>query len=281
MRLRYRLVNVFAMAENPFSGNPLCVFEDGSQLAEEHMQALALQFNLSETSFVVPPDPGADMGVRIFTPRYEMAFAGHPTLGTAAVVHAMGRAGDTVHLSMPAGIIPVEASGDRWTLTALPGSVGTEYPLADVAASVGLEAEDLVAPVQQVSTGSAQVIAQTSSVAALHRAAGDAATMRRYAGMGTTGGETLVYLWCETADGTIEARALFTQGAAAIEDPATGSACSNLGVWLHAQGRSGEWVVNQGAMVGRPSALHLSVGPGGAVRVGGLVTEIGFGEVVL
>ena len=281
MRLRYRLVNVFAMPENPFSGNPLCVFEDGSELREERMQALALQFNLSETSFIVPPERGAEAGVRIFTPRYEMAFAGHPTLGTAAVVRALGRAGDTFSLSMPAGVIPVEASGDLWTLTALEGTVGAEYPPADLAAAVGLQADDLIAPVQQVSTGSAQVIAQTRSVTALNQAVGDAALMRSYAGMGTTGGETLVYLWCETGDGTIEARALFTQGAAAIEDPATGSACSNLGVWLAAQGRSGRWVVNQGSMAGRPSALHLSVDPGGAVRVGGLVTEIGSGEVVL
>ncbi|HEV7148190.1 MAG TPA: PhzF family phenazine biosynthesis protein [Pedococcus sp.] len=281
MTLRYRLVNVFAIPGNLFSGNPLCVFEDGSGLSEEQMQALALQFNLSETSFIVPPEDGADVGVRIFTPRYEMAFAGHPTLGTAAVLRDLGRAGDSLRLSMPAGVIPLESTDDLWTLTALPGTLGAEYPLADLAACVGLEAADLVAPAQQVSTGSPQVIAQTRSVDALERATGDAALMRRYAGMGTKGGETLVYLWCVTGDGTIEARALFTQGATAIEDPATGSACSNLGAQLGAQGRSGQWVVSQGAMTGRPSTLHLSVDPDRGVRVGGLVTAIGSGEVVL
>ena len=90
-----------------------------------------------------------------------------------------------------------------------------------------------------------------------------------------------VYLWCETGEGQIEARALFTQGSAAIEDPATGSACSNLGAWLADKGRSGSWVVSQGAQVGRPSTLLLAVGEDGAVRVGGLVRSLGEGFLEL
>src|SRR6476620_11911647 len=107
MRLPFRLLNVFARAGDPFSGNPLCVFEDGSGLEEEQMHGLARQFNLSETTFITAADgDGADAGVRIFTPNYEMAFAGHPTLGTAHVVRALGLAGDALTLSMPAGVIP-------------------------------------------------------------------------------------------------------------------------------------------------------------------------------
>jgi PhzF family phenazine biosynthesis protein len=279
--LRYRLLNVFAVPDDPFSGNPLCVFEDGAGLSDEQMQGLARQFNLSETTFLVGAESGADCGVRIFTPNYEMSFAGHPTLGSAAVAQDLGFGDGTVRLSMPAGVIPVEAAGDQWTLTANAALVGAEYAAADIAAAVGLTEGDLVGPVQQVSTGSAQVIARATSVDAVRRAVGDAALMRRYAGMGTKGGETLVYLWCETGDGTMEARALFTQGAAAIEDPATGSACSNLGGWLAAQGRSGEWVVHQGALVGRPSQLRLSVSADDVVRVGGLVRPLGTGEVRL
>lgn len=288
MRLTYRLLNVFARAGDPFSGNPLCVVEEAQDLTDDQMQGLARQFNLSETTFLVPAADGtdsgtdsrADAGVRIFTPNYEMAFAGHPTLGTAHVVRSLGLGGDTLSLSMPAGTIPVSADGDTWTLTANPGVVHAEYQVDEIASCVGLGPQDLVGPVQQVSTGSAQVIAQASSVDAVRRAVGDAALMRQFAGMGTRGGETLVYLWCETGAGEIEARALFTQGSAAIEDPATGSACSNLGAWLADKGRSGTWVVSQGAQAGRPSTLLLSVDDG-TVRVGGLVHTLGEGTVEL
>src|SRR5512136_274955 len=107
----YRLVNVFA--EAPLAGNPLCVFEDARGLDAATMQALALQFNLSETTFVLPSSR-ATARVRIFTPTFEMPFAGHPTLGTAHVVRALGLGGDALTLEMNVGIVPVTADGDRW-----------------------------------------------------------------------------------------------------------------------------------------------------------------------
>jgi trans-2,3-dihydro-3-hydroxyanthranilate isomerase len=82
-RYDFRLVNVFA--ETIFGGNPLCVFTDARGLTDVEMQALALQFNLSETTFVLPSET-ATARVRIFTPTFEMAFAGHPTLGSAHVI---------------------------------------------------------------------------------------------------------------------------------------------------------------------------------------------------
>jgi len=285
MRLPFRLLNVFANEGDPFSGNPLCVFEDAADLDEDQMQGLARQFNLSETTFVLPPDgehPEADARVRIFTPNYEMAFAGHPTLGTAHVVRDQFDAGDRVRLSMAAGVIPVRASGDEWVLTANEGTVERAFDPAEIAHTIGLGDGDLVGPVQQVSTGSGQIIAQAASVDVVRRAEGHAALMRRYAGMGTRGGETLVYLWAPTGTDTIEARALFTQGSAVVEDPATGSACSNLGAWLVAQGRTGlSWRVHQGAQVGRPSTLDLTVSDEGVVQVGGLVRQVGTGAVHL
>src|ERR1700693_2931415 len=96
--LRYRIVNVFA--ETPLAGNPLCVFEDGRGLDDATMQALALQFNLSETTFILP-STRATAHVRIFTPSFEMPFAGHPTLGSAHVVRAL-MGGDEVTLEMRA-----------------------------------------------------------------------------------------------------------------------------------------------------------------------------------
>ena len=100
----FRIVNVFA--ESPLAGNPLCVFEDARGLDGATMQALALQFNLSETTFVLP-STRATAHVRIFTPTFEMPFAGHPTLGTAYVVRGAAAAGDAVTLEMKAGVIPV------------------------------------------------------------------------------------------------------------------------------------------------------------------------------
>src|SRR5438876_8889775 len=99
----YRIVNVFA--EAPLEGNPLAVFEDGRGLDDATMQALALQFNLSETTFILP-STRATARVRIFAPTFEMPFAGHPTLGTAHVVRAL-KGGDAVTLEMRAGVIPV------------------------------------------------------------------------------------------------------------------------------------------------------------------------------
>src|SRR6187549_2048049 len=106
----FRVVNVFA--ETPLGGNPLAVFEDARGIDERTMQALARQFNLSETTFILPTDK-ATARVRIFTPSYEMPFAGHPTLGTAHVVREL-KGGDAVALEMKAGVIPVNAKGDVW-----------------------------------------------------------------------------------------------------------------------------------------------------------------------
>jgi len=95
----YRIVNVFTRGAR-LSGNPLCVFEDGRGLDELAMQALARQMNLSETTFILPSDK-ATARVRIFTPSYEMPFAGHPTLGTAHVCRA------------PAGLLSVASDEAR------------------------------------------------------------------------------------------------------------------------------------------------------------------------
>src|ERR1700751_6214092 len=108
----YRIVNVFTQARAALSGNPLGVFERAQSLDAPRLQALALQFNLSETSFILPSER-ASARVRIFTPSYEMSFAGHPTLGTAHVCRALGLAGDRLTPEMPAGVITGRATGDR------------------------------------------------------------------------------------------------------------------------------------------------------------------------
>jgi trans-2,3-dihydro-3-hydroxyanthranilate isomerase len=88
MRYAFRILNVFTVGGDRLSGNPLCVFEDARGLSDAQMQALTRQFNLSESTFILPSDQ-ATAHVRIFTPAFEMPFAGHPTLGTARCAAAM------------------------------------------------------------------------------------------------------------------------------------------------------------------------------------------------
>src|SRR6516225_1860181 len=154
----FRIVNVFKQGRAPFSGNPLCVFEDGSGLGDQEMQALARQFNLSETTFVLP-STRANARVRIFTPSYEMAFAGHPTLGTAHVCRAMQLGGDALVLEMQAGLIPVNARGDRWTLTA-PSATSREIDFSRVtlAKALGLDERDIGERPLWVKAGKEQLV---------------------------------------------------------------------------------------------------------------------------
>src|ERR1700761_6209785 len=139
----FRLVNVFTHQRQPLSGNPLCVFEDGVGLDTPTLQALARQFNLSETTFILPSSRG-EAAVRIFTPTYEMPFAGHPTLGTAHVCRALGRGGDSLRLEMQAGLISGPAQADRWPLSAPAPSWRELEDSSDVlAAALGLEPRDI------------------------------------------------------------------------------------------------------------------------------------------
>src|SRR5262245_7021674 len=143
MQLRYRILNVFTAGGARLSGNPLCVFEDGSQVDAATMQAIARQMNVSETTFILPSKRAAAL-VRIFTPAYEMPFAGHPTRGTAHVARALGLGGNQLGLEMRAGIIPVTSNGDHWTLRAAPSTSRLVEALPDeIARLLGLEPADM------------------------------------------------------------------------------------------------------------------------------------------
>ncbi len=273
----YRLVNVFA--ESPLGGNPLCVFEHGDGLDDATMQALALQFNLSETTFILP-STRATARVRIFTPTFEMPFAGHPTLGTAHVVRALANGGDAVTLEMRAGVIPVNARGDRWTLSAnAPSSRAPAATRAELAATLGLAPADLGETPLWIDTGSDQLMVPLASFDAVRRAAPDAAAMRVHASNGT---RAMAYVFARE-DNHVLARFFFPKHGSVIEDPGTGSACANLGGWLLATGATlpQRIEIDQGEAVGRPCRLLLDVGADRAIRVGGRVVEIGRGVVTL
>ena len=273
----FRLVNVFALS--PLAGNPLCVFEDARGLDDATMQALALQFNLSETTFVLPSST-ATARVRIFTPTFEMPFAGHPTLGTAHVVRDIARAGDSVTLEMKAGIIPVTADGDTWTLDAnAPKHRPPDATSAELAAMLGLDGADIAGTPLWIDTGSEQLVIPLASFGAVRRAAPVASALLAH---GSNGTRAMAYVFARESDRVL-ARFFFPKHGAVIEDPGTGSACANLGGWLLATGAPlpQRLVVDQGEAVGRPSRLGLEVTAQRQIRVSGRVIEIGRGSIRL
>ncbi|MDQ6716058.1 MAG: PhzF family phenazine biosynthesis protein [Actinomycetota bacterium] len=288
MEHHYRLVNVFTVDDDPFSGNPLAVFVDASSLDRDRMQDIARQLNLSETTFVTALDPGdgVDATVRVFTPGYELPFAGHPTLGTAYVVaEELADVRPSVVLGMPAGRVPVRLTSDRSGRERLTLTTAVQPQVREVtatteqlAAMVGLTGAELGDDPLWVNTGVEQLIVPVRHVEALRRAVADPRLLRVHGQSGL--GESLVYLWTPTGPDTVEARLFFTQGAGVVEDPATGSACANLGGWFHHRGERGlHRVVRQGDAVHRPSQLFLEVLPDGAIEVGGAVYDLGAGTM--
>lgn len=277
----FRLLNVFTVAGDRLSGNPLCVFEDGRGLDAATMQALALQFHLSETTFVLPSDE-ATAAVRIFTPSFEMPFAGHPTLGTAHVVRELTDAGDAVTLEMRAGVIPVTAEGDRWTFRANPPrSRPVEAAGDQLAEMLGLTAGDVREGARWIDTGSEQLLIPLRSPGAVARSQPVQALLERYAGVASEG--YLAYVFAEAGGNEIRARFFFPTGTSVAEDPATGSACANLGGWFLEQEAALplERVIRQGDTVGRPSRLLLRVDRERRIFVTGDVIELGRGAVTL
>ncbi len=274
----FRIVNVFA--ESPLAGNPLCVFEDARDLDDATMQALALQFNLSETTFILPSG-NATARVRIFTPSFEMPFAGHPTLGTAHVVRDLRSTADSVTLEMKAGVIPVTARGDVWTLKAnAPKHRAATAPRADMAAMLGLTSADLAdSPSLWVDTGSEQLVIPLVSFAAVRRAAPRAEAILTHA---SNGQRAMAYIFAREGE-TVLARFFFPKHGSVIEDPGTGSACANLGGWLLATGSAlpQRLTVHQGEAVGKPCRLGLEVTADRQILVSGRVIELARGTLDL
>ena len=277
-RYAFRILNVFA--ELPLGGNPLAVFEDALGMDDATMQALALQFNLSETTFILP-SATATAKVRIFTPTFEMPFAGHPTLGTAQVVHKLSNCGEQLTLEMQAGCIPVTVTKDLLTLTAAqPTTRAPGSSRAELAQALGLNPDDIGETPLWVDTGSDQLVIPLSSPEAVRRCLPDATLMQRYC---RNGQRILAYVWAVSGTNAATVRFFFNRHGSVVEDPGTGSACANLGGYLLATGGKGPlaWTLRQGDQVGRPCVLRLTLGADGAIQVGGRVIEIGRGEIRL
>jgi PhzF family phenazine biosynthesis protein len=275
----FRIVNVFA-ADEVLSGNPLCVFEDGRGLSDARMLALAVQSNLSETTSFLPSDK-ADARVRIFSPGGEFPFAGHPTLGTAAVVRER-TGGERPVLEMIAGLIPVQSTGDVFTLTAnAPRWREPRASTAELAALLGLDETDIGTPVLRMNTGMEQLLVPLRSEAALRRARPDAALAGRHA---NDAGVVKIYCWAPPREGVAPVRFFFDKGRGALaEDPGTGSAAANLGGWLCATtpGTAHRLTLHQGDHLGRACRIGLEVSADGTIRVSGRVAMLGRGTVDL
>ena len=290
----YRLLNVFTRGAEVLSGNPLCVFESGAAFDDRTMQALARQFNLSETTFILP-STRASARVRIFTPSYEMPFAGHPTLGTAHVCRALGLGRDELTLEMKAGVIPVSAEADRWTLQAnAPRWREVAESRDSIATMLGLDPRDIGERPLWGSTGREQLIVPLTSEDAVRRARPKPDLLSRFQ---SEEGASMAYVFAPrgaagssatASRGTYRrelllSRFFFPQGPAVLEDPATGSATANLGGWYMAMDRERPVRIEiaQGEQTGRPSILYLDVDAEGRVRVSGDVVELGRGTIGL
>lgn len=296
---RFRIVNVFAVPsvdarsqKNPnaaisggsvpfrLSGNPLAVIEDAMGLSDAEMQQLALQFNLSESTFVFPSGE-ADARVRIFTPTFEMPFAGHPTLGTAHVLRALGRGGDALRLHLNAGVIPVLAQGDVWTLTAnVPTHRTYTHSRAQLAQALGLHEDDIVGAPLWMNAGVEQLIVPLANVEAVARAKPQMAAFVDYC---SNDREAEAYVYARDGETGVVSRYFWNQHGAILEDPGTGSACANLGGYLLETSVATPQAieVRQGAATGRPCLLRLTIDANRRIHVGGQVVELMRGELQL
>jgi trans-2,3-dihydro-3-hydroxyanthranilate isomerase len=280
VELDFETVDVFA--DRAFSGNPLAVVRGAGSLSTAQLQAIASEFNLSETTFPVAASTAeASYRLRIFTPTAELPFAGHPSVGSAVVMRTIGRVSDgRVVQECGAGLLPLDVSADAATLTGGPTSLGEPVDPAPVAAAVGLSTADLVGdPVRSASAG--------LEFGFLHVRPDAVARAMFNPTLGADIPAPAGISVFSFADGVARTR-VFAPGAGVFEDPATGSAALGLGVWLASAGHvaaDGEtsYVVVQGVEMGRPSRLECVVRcEAGAVvetRVTGQVVPIAEGRI--
>lgn len=300
MRRRFVTLDVFTTQVH--AGNPLAVVLDSDGLDTAAMQAIAREFNLSETVFVAAPaDPRHRAALRIFTPGQELPFAGHPTVGTAVLLalrdHAESRRADFLTLEETVGLVPcavtvTDAGSGRavFTLPKLPERLAQTIPEAALAEALGLEASDLgfdghVASV--FSGGVPFTLAPVASIEAVARArpAGEAFA-RAFASAPFP--NALVYCR-QTAEAGHDYHArMFWPAAGVMEDPATGGAAAAFAGAVMAFDQPGDGehrlVIEQGYEMGRPSqiTLELSVVDGGlrSARIGGSAVVVSEGALL-
>jgi trans-2,3-dihydro-3-hydroxyanthranilate isomerase len=250
----------------PLAGNALAVVHDADGLDDETMLRFARETRLSETTFVqAAAAPGADYRNRIWMMSGELAFAGHPSLGTAvAVAHARGDETTRYVQETTAGLQPVDVER---------ASGGYRAAMLQEPARFGAELDPEV-----VDTGVPQVVACVADAAVLDRTAPRLEPLRDL--LARTRAVTAYLVHLDGREERASARSFFAAPAAVAEDPATGGAAGTLMAYLHARTGARRLVIDQGVAMGRPSRLECDVA-GDRVRVGGDVVVVAEGRVHL
>jgi trans-2,3-dihydro-3-hydroxyanthranilate isomerase len=302
----YQFIQVDVFTDKPFGGNPLAVFPDARGLTNDEMQCLAREMNLSETTFVLPPQAtGADFNVRIFTPATELPFAGHPVVGTHWVMAHLGRVPlqqpvTQVRFELGVGVLPadlhvVAGKVQQVVMTqARPSFHAVLGDVTDLTAGLGLPMEAIARtglPVQVVSTGLPQMMVPVRSLAevrSLDAARLDMAALNRACRAVDTKDVLVFTFETEQPESTVHVR-MFAPLHGVPEDPATGSANGALGAYLvhhkavPLSGPTVHVVSEQGIELSRPSKLYVDVDVEGGepvtVRVGGQVVLVAEGSV--
>jgi trans-2,3-dihydro-3-hydroxyanthranilate isomerase len=297
-RLHFVQIDVFA--SNRLQGNQLAVFTDARGLSDTEMQNIAREVNFQETTFVLPRPAAIEreqgVKVRIFTPNEETPFGGHPTLGTAMVLHTANEAkgapaASKIVLDLKVGRIPVTFSNVEGRLFGEMQQVdpmfGKIHDRATVANLLGVKTTDIsdTAPIQTVSTGLPFVIVLLNSLDALKTLRPRQEAIQAYFAAESTSTD-FFYVTRDTRDAMVglRARGIDSLG----EDPATGSASGCTASWLVRYGlqRSAETLhIEQGVEMQRPSHIYASAEKLGDkitnVRVGGHAVEVAQGEYTL
>jgi trans-2,3-dihydro-3-hydroxyanthranilate isomerase len=301
MSKRYRFITADVFTDRMFGGNQLAVFTDARGLNDATMHAITREMNLSETVFVLPPETErGTRRLRIFTPGRELPFAGHPTVGTAFVLAAIGDLeldGELTLIVFEEGVGPVEviirAEDERPVFTQLSAAKLPEFgpppPPPDVVASVlSLSADDLatnIGPPRACSCGVPFLFVTVRDLDALGRARVNIAEWQRH--IADFWASELYVISHDAGDADIRAR-MFAPAMGIGEDPATGAAASALAGYLvepnSAEGTR-RWTIRQGVEMGRPSTIFLeadvAAGAISAVRVGGASVLVSEGQLTL
>ena len=296
MRYQFRTVDVFTRQR--FGGNPLAVVLDADQLETSQMQAIAREFNYSETTFVMrPDDPANTARVRIFTPVTEVPFAGHPNVGTAYVLASLDDRGERPAgfvFEEKAGLVPVSI---RWNGYAVDSvqlsapqmlSLGSQFSAAQIAQCLSLEASDVLTethPPVISSVGLPFLIVEIANRAALANARINLSEVSRLL---PAEGADAVYLYCRELapeDGDVDLTArMFAPWDGVPEDPATGSAtgaaCALISKLAGNDLPPRKFKVAQGIDMGRPSLLYIETGDEAEpVKIGGACVPVLSGQI--
>ncbi|MCF8533452.1 MAG: PhzF family phenazine biosynthesis protein [Reyranella sp.] len=266
MKLNFVTVDVFT--DRQFGGNPLAVVLNAEGLSTERMQAIAAEFNLAETTFVLPPrDPKNTAEVRIFTPRAEMPFAGHPNVGTAFVLARMGKVtGDRLVFEEKAGLVPMDIHHKDGIVVATRLAAPQQLSLGEtvdpeiVASTVGLKPADIVGRPIIASTGNNFLFAEVRSRDLLKTALCNNDAFGKHLPMTRAVG---VHLYVPAKEHGVEIQSrMFAPLYGVPEDPATGSANITLIGLLAHNAKEKDLVlsrtIGQGFDMGRPSVLQAS-----------------------